>query len=285
MSTGEVLRVRAAMKPISTVPRALDTIDTHRGGGGQGDPPALRRLRRARRRRRRRGHGRARRWPRPASRSSAATRWPRPRATTRHTSPRSRRRCARGDLVPRGRRPRARSPSSSVRPARARAPSARRLAAALGVALARHGRRDRGRAGRIDLGHLRRPRRGALPRARARRGGPRAHRGDVRRVARRWCPDRPGHAGSCSRGHTVVFLDVGIADAARRIGFEGNRPLLMVNPRATLDQDDERAPRHLRAAGDRPRRHRRPQAGRRSWPRRSSRAPGARRRAHPEEPA
>jgi chorismate synthase len=27
MSTGEVLRVRAAMKPISTVPRALDTVD------------------------------------------------------------------------------------------------------------------------------------------------------------------------------------------------------------------------------------------------------------------
>jgi chorismate synthase len=27
MTTGEVLRVRAAMKPISTVPRALDTID------------------------------------------------------------------------------------------------------------------------------------------------------------------------------------------------------------------------------------------------------------------
>ncbi|HEY5554617.1 MAG TPA: chorismate synthase, partial [Cellulomonas sp.] len=28
MSNGEILRVRAAMKPISTVPRALDTIDT-----------------------------------------------------------------------------------------------------------------------------------------------------------------------------------------------------------------------------------------------------------------
>jgi chorismate synthase len=27
MSTGEVIRVRAAMKPISTVPRALDTVD------------------------------------------------------------------------------------------------------------------------------------------------------------------------------------------------------------------------------------------------------------------
>ena len=31
MSTGEPLRVRAAMKPISTVPRALDTIDTSTG--------------------------------------------------------------------------------------------------------------------------------------------------------------------------------------------------------------------------------------------------------------
>ncbi len=31
MSTGEVLRVRAAMKPISTVPRALDTIDISTG--------------------------------------------------------------------------------------------------------------------------------------------------------------------------------------------------------------------------------------------------------------
>jgi chorismate synthase len=31
MSTGEVLRVRAAMKPISTVPRALDTVDVTTG--------------------------------------------------------------------------------------------------------------------------------------------------------------------------------------------------------------------------------------------------------------
>ena len=34
MSTGEVLRVRAAMKPISTVPRSLDTVDI------AGDEPA-----------------------------------------------------------------------------------------------------------------------------------------------------------------------------------------------------------------------------------------------------
>jgi chorismate synthase len=32
MSTGEPLRVRAAMKPISTVPRALGTVDTATGG-------------------------------------------------------------------------------------------------------------------------------------------------------------------------------------------------------------------------------------------------------------
>ena len=31
MSTGEVLRVRAAMKPISTVPRALRTVDVASG--------------------------------------------------------------------------------------------------------------------------------------------------------------------------------------------------------------------------------------------------------------
>jgi shikimate kinase len=34
-------------------------------------------------------------------------------------------------------------------------------------------------------------------------------------------------------GRPVVFLDVGIADAARRIGFDTSRPLLAVNPRAT----------------------------------------------------
>ena len=32
-------------------------------------------------------------------------------------------------------------------------------------------------------------------------------------------------------GHTVVFLDVGIADAAKRVGFDRSRPLLAVNPR------------------------------------------------------
>lgn len=34
-------------------------------------------------------------------------------------------------------------------------------------------------------------------------------------------------------GHTVVFLDVGISDAAKRVGFDRSRPLLAVNPRAS----------------------------------------------------
>lgn len=34
-------------------------------------------------------------------------------------------------------------------------------------------------------------------------------------------------------GHPVVFLDVTIADASRRIGFDASRPLLLVNPRAS----------------------------------------------------
>ena len=34
-------------------------------------------------------------------------------------------------------------------------------------------------------------------------------------------------------GQTVVFLDVGIADASRRVGFDRSRPLLAVNPRAS----------------------------------------------------
>ena len=37
MSNGDVLRVRAAMKPISTVPRSLDTIDTT----GEGEAKAI----------------------------------------------------------------------------------------------------------------------------------------------------------------------------------------------------------------------------------------------------
>ncbi|MFX0538789.1 shikimate kinase [Ornithinimicrobium sp. Y1847] len=33
--------------------------------------------------------------------------------------------------------------------------------------------------------------------------------------------------------HRVVFLDVSIADAAPRVGFDASRPLLVINPRAS----------------------------------------------------
>lgn len=36
------------------------------------------------------------------------------------------------------------------------------------------------------------------------------------------------------RGHTVVFLDVGLAAAAKRVGLARDRPLLLGNPRAVL---------------------------------------------------
>lgn len=36
------------------------------------------------------------------------------------------------------------------------------------------------------------------------------------------------------RGHTVVYLSVELADAIKRVGLGAGRPLLAVNPRATL---------------------------------------------------
>ena len=36
------------------------------------------------------------------------------------------------------------------------------------------------------------------------------------------------------RGHEVVFLNVGLSDAASRVGLSRDRPVLALNPRATL---------------------------------------------------
>jgi shikimate kinase len=50
-------------------------------------------------------------------------------------------------------------------------------------------------------------------------------------------------------GQTVVFLDVGIADASRRVGFDQSRPLLAVNPRASwVRLMNERRPTYERVA-------------------------------------
>ncbi len=38
------------------------------------------------------------------------------------------------------------------------------------------------------------------------------------------------------QGVNVVFLDVGIADAASRVGFDASRPMLVINPRASWNR-------------------------------------------------
>lgn len=43
-----------------------------------------------------------------------------------------------------------------------------------------------------------------------------------------------GETRAALAGHTVVYLSVGLADAVRRVGLGQGRPLLTVNPRATL---------------------------------------------------
>jgi shikimate kinase len=50
-------------------------------------------------------------------------------------------------------------------------------------------------------------------------------------------------------GHTVVFLDVNIADAAKRVGFNRDRPVGLGNPRAQwLKLMDHRRPVYARVA-------------------------------------
>ncbi|MCW6008991.1 shikimate kinase [Micromonospora sp. CPCC 205371] len=50
-------------------------------------------------------------------------------------------------------------------------------------------------------------------------------------------------------GHTVVFLSVELADAVKRVGLGTGRPLLAINPRATLKHlMDQRRPLYLEVA-------------------------------------
>jgi shikimate kinase len=54
---------------------------------------------------------------------------------------------------------------------------------------------------------------------------------------------------SLLRGHAVVFLSVELADAAQRVGLGVGRPLLAINPRATMKHLlDERRPLYEEAA-------------------------------------
>ena len=58
----------------------------------------------------------------------------------------------------------------------------------------------------------------------------------------------PGTSAALA-GQTVVFLEVGIADAAKRVGFDRSRPLLALNPRAQWTRMmDARRPTYERLA-------------------------------------
>jgi shikimate kinase len=51
------------------------------------------------------------------------------------------------------------------------------------------------------------------------------------------------------KGHHVVFLNVGLGDAAKRVGLNRDRPVLALNPRAALRTlMDERLPLYLEVA-------------------------------------
>ena len=227
MSTGDVLRVRAAMKPISTVPRALDTVDTtgaeaakaiHQRSDVCAVPAAgvvaeamvalvlAAGLRREVRRRLGDRDG------------------PQPRGIPRRRSPR---RCARGDAAtgtPCGR--------SSGRPGSARARSGgawrgrstspwhdtdEAIEAAAGPVASPTCSSTTARP------HFRDLERAEVLRALAEEAGVVSLGGGA--------PMDP-EVQAALAGHTVVFLDVGIADAARRIGFDASRPLLDGQPRA-----------------------------------------------------
>src|SRR4051812_21668007 len=215
-----------------------------------------------------------RRWsrscsPGPASRSSVATPSRRPRATTRPTSTASGRDCAHGERKQRGCdacAPRGRRGRPSGRRQDHRGPGARRAA---GRRLPRRRRRHRGCRGSPHLRHLRRRRRVRLPRPRARRGGAGARRGAGRRVARRGSGYGPAHRGRARRPRG------GLPRRRHRRREPAHRlrpftPAAVGQPARLLGGDDEPAQTHLRAGGDRTRRHRRAHS-------RRGRRPGRRR--------
>ena len=59
----------------------------------------------------------------------------------------------------------------------------------------------------------------------------------------------PGETQQRLAGHTVVYLEVGLSDAVRRVGLDTARPLLVLNPRSQLRKlMEERRPIYERLA-------------------------------------
>ena len=244
MSTGEVLRVRAAMKPIATVPRALRTVDIGHRRGRRRPPPALRRLRRAGRRRGGRGHGRA-------------------GAGRRRAGEVRRRLGGRDPAQPRGlpeahRRPRPAGPRH--------APAERRpivLVGAPGLGQD-HRRRAAGRPARAGVRRRRRGDRGPGRASRSRRSSPTTARrpsGRSRSRSPPSCWTGPGcwpsaAARCCRRGPGPRCAGAGWSGsgsawprAVKRVGLDTARPLLLGNVRGRLlALLNERAPLYAEVA-------------------------------------
>ncbi len=190
------------------------------GRGSHRHPSAFRRLCRPGGGGRRRGDGRPRSLARPAWRSSAATRSARRPETMPRTSPDP------GEpahMVTPVNRPLVVlvGPPGSGKTTVGRALSER-----LGAPLHDTDAAIEEATGKLDLRHLRRRRRASLPRARADRGGagPRARNRVWFALGGGAVMDPQTEASLV--GHAVVFLDVAIADASKRIGFDRSRPLL-----------------------------------------------------------
>ena len=261
MTNGEVLRVRAAMKPISTVPRALAT-DRHRHRrAGRRDQPAQRRVRGA---------------ARPASSWRRWSRWCSPTPSLEKFG---------GDSVAETRRnaqayldapadpvTRARSWSWSVRRRRARPPSGTAARRRLGVAFRDTDADVEAAAGKpvadmfVDHGeaHFRALERAAVA-ARARRArrraGARRRRGDSAR------PTRERLVDSARRRRRRLARRRPRTTAAGGSGSTRDRPLLRGQPAGDAAAHARDARPALRRGGHDDRAHRRPRARRRSSPR------------------
>ena len=193
-------------------------------------------------------------WPRRAREVRRRLASPRPRATTAATSTRSPRRCARGERhrPPAGRPRRA----AGVGQDHGRAERSRRGS---GSPCATPTRPSRQAAGRSDLRHLRRRRRGDVPRARAARGpGALAGHDGVLSLGGGAVLDRRTPSG-CWPATPSSSSHVGIADAAKRVGFDRSRPLLALQPARAVGAADGRSAARSTSGCDRAlRRHRRP---------------------------
>ena len=281
MTNGQPLRVRAAMKPISTVPRALATDRHGHRRRGRRHPPALRRVRGARGGCRRRDHGRAGAGARGAGevRRRLAGRDPRQRRrlpADGRCSPGGQERSDRGSM--------AASRSGAIQPSRRRADGAEGRPgghARLGQV---HDRTSPGQGADVPLLDTDAKIVETTGRTIAEifvEGEPEFRRieADVVRAA------LAEHDGVVSlgggaitsadvrealAGHTVIYLEISAAEGIRRTSGGAGRPLLAGDPEERFRDADGRSGAAVPAGRHHADQHQPPQPRRRGAPHRAS---------------